>query len=120
MSSSFNNTEEIGINATRRILTEEFGWIVREKNKRDVGVDAEAEVRDEGLLIQIQIKTRQSHFSVLKSAKDGLTYYVDEYHFNYWTNLKAPVLFVAHIPESGKTHWQVVSNKTLTKSNKSS
>jgi hypothetical protein len=120
MKSNTRNTEQLGINAAQTILTEEFGWIFRERSKADIGIDAEAEVEHEGVLIQIQIKTGQSHFSVLKNAKDGLTYYIDKYHFDYWSSLKAPVLFIAHIPEGRKTYWQVVSSKTLAKSSKSS
>jgi hypothetical protein len=118
MNDAYNNIEELGIDATKKIITQDYKWIFREKTKRDIGIDAEAETKLEGLLIQIQIKTGLGNFKVLKSQNDGLTYYVDEEHYNYWTNLKAPVLFVAFIPEKNTTYWQIVVRENLKKTPK--
>lgn len=118
MNDTFENTEEIGIDAAKKIITQEFGWIFREKNKRDKGIDAEAETKLEGLLIQIQIKTGIGNFRILKRQNAGLTYYVDKYHYEYWTNLQAPVLFIAHIPDTNKTYWQIITQQNLQKTTK--
>jgi hypothetical protein len=118
MNITFNNTEEIGINVIHKIITQDYGWIFREKTKRDIGIDAEIETKAEGLIIQVQIKTGAGNFKILKSNPNGLTFYVNNYHYQYWTNLKSPILFIAHIPESKKTYWQVVNSNNLVKANK--
>ncbi len=119
MNDRFNNTEEIGINEAHRIITQDFGWIFREKTKRDIGFDAEAETKLDGFIIQIQIKTGLGNFKILKKKNDGLTFYLDSYHYNYWLNVKAPILFLAHIPEQNTTYWQVIKKDVLQKTNKS-
>ncbi|NLE04817.1 MAG: DUF4365 domain-containing protein, partial [Crenarchaeota archaeon] len=92
-----------------------FGWIFREKTKRDVGIDAEIETKD-GIIIQAQIKTGKSYFKVLKNKPSGLTFYTSQYHYNYWLNLKSPVIFLAHIPEDDLTYWQIISKENFQKS----
>ncbi len=66
MNDRFNNTEEIGIYESHRIITQDFGWIFPEKTKRDIGFDAEAETKLDGFIIQIQIKTGLGNFKILK------------------------------------------------------
>ncbi len=111
MTDSFDLTEDKGLTACQQICIE-LGWIYRPKPKSDKGIDAEMETKQLGLLIQAQIKTGKSHFKVYS---DHLLYYVSEYHFNYWGNLKAPVIFIAHLPETGKTYWEVVKVNDLKK-----
>lgn len=118
MDDRFNNIEELGINAAHRIITQDFGWIFREKTKRDIGFDAEAETKLDGFIIQIQIKTGLGNFKILKNNHNGLTYYVDKYHYDYWLKIKHPVIFLAHIPQDEKTYWQIVTNEKLVKANK--
>ena len=116
MTDRFDNTEEFGLNEARRVVTEEFGWVFRDKNKRDFGIDAEIETKADGLIIQVQIKTGRSNF-YFPTAGSHLVYYVKESHYRYWTNLKCPILFIAHLPNEKKIFWQVVKRETLIKEN---
>ncbi len=95
---AFDNTEELGIDETKRI-TNSFGWIFREITKRDVGLDAFVET-PEGYFIYFQIKTGPSHFYPIK---EGLTFYFEERHFIYWRNIQGPVFIIGHLPESKET-----------------
>lgn len=105
---NFDNTEEKGIDATKAILID-FGWIFREITKRDIGLDAFVETPD-GYFIFLQIKTGASHFYRTESC---LTFYFGKKHFKYWSNLRAPVFIIGHIPEEEKTYYVKFDTKIV-------
>jgi len=115
----YSNTERLGVIETDRIVTKYFGWIFREQPIVDVGIDALLELSEDGdpkgRFLAAQIKTGKGNFYF---SDKTLTYYVSHIHYNYWLNLNIPIIIIAHIPESEKTYWQVISEETFKKSNK--
>ena len=114
-----SSTERLGVIETDRIVTKFFGWIFREQQIIDVGMDAliEESVDGEpkGRFIAIQIKTGKGNFHV---SEKHFTYYVSHIHYNYWLNLEIPIILVAHIPDTEKTYWEVISTDTFRKTKK--
>ena len=110
----YSNTERLGVIETDRIVTKYLGWIFREQPIVDVGIDALLEQSEEGnpkgRFLAAQIKTGKGNFYV---SDKRLTYYVSHIHYNYWLNLEIPIILIAHIPESDKTYWQVISEETF-------
>jgi len=115
----YSDTERLGVIETDRIVTKYLGWIFREQPIVDVGIDALLEQSvdgdPKGRFLAAQIKTGRGNFYV---SDKTLTYYVSHIHYNYWLNLDIPIILIAHIPESEKTYWQVISDETFKKSNK--
>lgn len=117
--SRYDSTERIGVNEVERIVLSELGWIFREQPIEDMGIDAHLERVQEGSpdgkLLALQIKSGSSHF---KEKKDSYTYYGKIVHLDYWTGHSLPVVLVAHLPETNQTFWQVINEKTVTRTRK--
>ncbi|MFJ2713516.1 DUF4365 domain-containing protein [Pseudomonas sp. NPDC087346] len=116
----YSPTERIGIAQVEGITAQDLGWIFREQPILDMGVDAQIEFVDDnqnptGKLIALQIKTGASHFT---RGDSGYTYYGNNTHLEYWTGHSLPVLLIGHIPETKQTFWQVITQKTITKTAK--
>jgi Domain of unknown function (DUF4365) len=115
----YSETERIGVYETGRIISKELKWVFREQPIVDVGIDAFIEQsingKPTGKFISAQIKTGLSHF--LNSDK-FLTIYISNIHKYYWLNLDFPIILIAHIPETDKTYWEVINEKTLKKTKK--
>lgn len=112
----YKNTEQLGLNATQVIVTEEIGWIYRHVPPPDLGIDAQIEqiidYHPTARIIAVQIKSGLGNFHV---GEKKITRYVSLVHYNYWISSNIPVIIVAHIPEWDKTLWEVVNDSTLKK-----
>lgn len=117
--SRYNNTERLGVIATDHIVTKYLGWIFREQPIVDVGLDALIEQSDKGnptgRFLAVQIKTGAGNFH---TSENKLTHYVSHIHYNYWLNLDFPIILIAHIPETDKTYWQLISEENFRKAKK--
>jgi len=115
----YSPTEYIGINATERVILNDFHWIFRPQPICDMGIDAHVERADKGKptgkKIELQIKTGSSHF---KKYEDGLVFYGENVHLEYWTNHSNPVVLVGHLPDTGKTYWVKITNEHIEKTPK--
>lgn len=111
---------KIGVLKTDLIITDKLGWIFREQPILDVGIDAilEEVINNEptGKFIAVQIKSGEGNFHL---KQNSLTYYPSNIHYNYWTNLNIPIIFVAYLPKEDKCYWKIINKKTLKKTKKS-
>ncbi|REC47569.1 DUF4365 domain-containing protein [Chryseobacterium pennipullorum] len=118
--SQYNPAERIGVNAVEGIFLKKFNWIFRDQPISDMGIDAQVEVvangAPTGILICLQIKTGESHFTI---NEEKLTYYGKLKHMEYWKNHSLPVLLVAHLPGSDETYWVHVNTKNIMLTNTS-
>jgi hypothetical protein len=109
----YSKTERVGVNAVERIVINDLGWIFREQPILDFGIDAQAELVEDGptgKLIGLQIKSGLGNFS---ETSDGLVYYGDLDHLDYWLSHSLPVILVAHLPESDETFWVHVTAQAI-------
>jgi len=109
-----NNTERIGVYATGYIFSSEIDWVFREQKEVDVGIDALIEESIDsnptGKFLAAQIKTGLGNFS---ESSDKLTYYISNVHYYYWMNLSLPIILIAHLPNTKKTLWEFITEKTV-------
>ena len=109
-------TERIGIHKVALCFLEKFGWIEREQYVADRGIDTQVEIVENGnptgLLYCIQVKTGKSY---INETEDGITYYADERHVNYWLNHSLPVLLVICDPDSDAKYWDFVTRQSVIK-----
>ncbi|VWB82629.1 hypothetical protein BLA23254_03899 [Burkholderia lata] len=114
------STERVGVNAVEHIVLNDLGWIFREQPVVDMGIDAHIELVDggqpTGKLIAVQIKTGPSHF---QENADAYIFRGTLTHLDYWTNHSLPVILVAHLPESNRTHWVYVDVNKVHRAEKS-
>jgi hypothetical protein len=64
-----------------------------------------------GRLLALQIKSGKSYFG--RRGTDGITYYGDPAHLDYWFRHSLPVVVVLYHPVEKKAYWQVVSPETV-------
>lgn len=100
---------------TQLAVEDELGWLFRAQPTEDYGIDAHAEVVDgedvRGRLLALQIKGGVSWFG--EPCPGGWWFRPADKHVQYWTNHSLPVVVVLYHPETGRCHWQLVSQKTL-------
>lgn len=120
-SMKYDPKADSGVTYVASMVTDELQWIFREQPKADFGIDAQVEMLMDdgsvtGLLLALQIKAGASYFKEPKA--DGWIYRPAEKHVTYWQNHCLPVIIILVDVEHKKAYWQVVSDRTLTKSKK--
>jgi hypothetical protein len=106
----YSKTERVGVNAVERIVVGDLSWIFREQPILDFGIDAQVELvidgNPTGKLIGLQIKTGPGNF---RQTSEGLVYYGEPAHLDYWLGHSLPVILIAHLPESDESFWVQVT-----------
>lgn len=109
-----------GIFSVGQKINDELGWIFREQPKRDYGIDAHAEVVENGetrgQLLALQIKSGPSWFK--EQTDEYIIYRGDEEHREYWMDFPLPVLVILYEPETNTAYWQIVNEKTVVSTGK--
>ena len=102
----FDPKERIGVFELALALAREFQWIFREQPISDVGIDGHIELvthgKAQGKLIAVQVKTGDSY---LQRTKEGVVFYGDNKHLDYWLNHSLPVLLVVYTPGEQSLRW---------------
>ncbi|MFE9121699.1 DUF4365 domain-containing protein [Streptomyces sp. NPDC007172] len=105
------------------LVTTQLGWLFREQETSDIGIDAHIEVVDgagapggasglgTGRLLAVQIKSGASQFT--KPTDLGWWFYCDTKHVEYWMNHSLPVTLMLFEPESEQIYWQHVNDETV-------
>jgi hypothetical protein len=99
----------------QRAIEDKLGWLFRAQPTEDYGIDAHAEVVDGeeviGKLLALQIKAGTSWFS--EPGPAGWWFRPDAGHVQYWKDHSLPVVVVLYHPETGRCHWQRISQDNL-------
>jgi hypothetical protein len=102
----FKSLERIGVYALGLVISREFEWIFREQPIADVGIDGQIELvvdnKVQGKLIAVQVKSGDSYLS---NTKEGLVFYGENKHLDYWLAHSLPVLLVIYTPSNEKLRW---------------
>ncbi|MFC7870718.1 DUF4365 domain-containing protein [[Kitasatospora] papulosa] len=114
--------ERAGVSWVEHLVTNDLGWLFREQETADVGIDAQLEVVDAataeatGRLLGVQIKSGDSYF---KAASDtGWWFVCDADHVSYWLGHSLPVVVMLYEPEAKRVYWQHVSDHTVVSTGK--
>lgn len=99
-----NFTSESGVNYVATIINDELGWIFRRNsNETDYGIDGFIDIVTEegevtGQSFAVQIKSGSSFFK--HKTNNGLIYYGESKHLNYYRNQQLPLLLIVFSPEA--------------------
>lgn len=112
-------TERMGVTFVQSQCAS-FGYIFREQNIGDYGIDAHIEIVESGQatgkIIAVQIKSGESY---LKEAnEERIVFRSDLNHLDYWLNHALPVLIVLYSPDKKMAYWQVIGDDTITRTKK--
>lgn len=87
-----------GVRMVREVVEERLGWIFREQERRDFGIDAHIEVVSEqhatGRLVAAQIKCGPAYLRERVAANRGYVYRGRLKHLVYWLNHSLPVMLI--------------------------
>lgn len=103
-------TGDKGVSLIKYIIEHELNWIFRENHlENDFGIDGYIDIiGDEnsvtGKSIAVQVKTGESFFKT--QTQSGWTFYGDNKHLNYYTNLDIPLLIFIVNLEDKKVYWE--------------
>lgn len=113
---------------TGYLVTTRLGWLFREQETSDVGIDAHLEVVSgasltprttggaSGRLLAVQIKSGESQFGA--ASEDGWWYSCDAAHVAYWGKHSLPVALMLFNPVTERVYWQHVNEDTLVSTGK--
>lgn len=91
------------------------GFIFREQQIADYGIDALIETKEDncatGKMIAVQIKSGESYFR--ETEDDCVVFRVDEKHRNYWLNHSLPVIVILYSPSLNRCIWEIANKQTL-------
>ncbi|MEU1323912.1 DUF4365 domain-containing protein [Streptomyces microflavus] len=115
--------DRAGVTMTGYLVTTRLGWLFREQETSDVGIDAHLEVVTgasltsrttggaTGRLLAVQIKSGESQFAV--AGEEGWWYPCDAAHVAYWKKHSLPVTLILFDPATERVYWQHVNKDTL-------
>ncbi|MER7141359.1 DUF4365 domain-containing protein [[Kitasatospora] papulosa] len=121
-------TERVGVSLVSLHVVSELGWLFREQETSDVGIDAQLEVvlgasinpgtsgKSTGRLLAVQIKSGPSQFA--GAADGGWWYPCDAAHVEYWKSHSLPVVVMLVDTGTHSVYWQHVNPTTLTSTGK--
>ncbi|WP_433453748.1 DUF4365 domain-containing protein [Streptomyces sp. CA-142005] len=120
--------DRAGVSRTGYLVTTRLGWLFREQETSDVGIDAHLEVVTgasltsrttggaSGRLLAVQIKSGESQFDV--AGEGGWWYPCDAAHVAYWEKHSLPVTLMLFDPVTERVYWQHVNEDTLVSTGK--
>lgn len=101
----------LAIDAVEKIFLRDFKWSFRRSSGSNNGIDARAEILDEGSptgkLLALQIRPILPQ----KANAGDYIYRGESKHLDYWTKHSLPVYVVTVDPESGQVLWQRVEKR---------
>jgi hypothetical protein len=103
------------------LVVSKMKWIFREQPVPDTGIDCHIETRDDwkkptGKLIGCQVKSGPSYLD--EETESSFVYRGKPEHLSYWLGHSLPVIVILCDEETGNCYWQVVSEKTATRTPK--
>lgn len=120
--------DRAGVSRTGYLVTTRLGWLFREQETSDVGIDAHLEVVTgasliskttggaSGRLLAVQIKSGESQFDA--AGEGGWWYPCDAAHVAYWEEHSLPVTLMLFDPVTERVYWQHVNEGTLVSTGK--
>ncbi|MFF1963361.1 DUF4365 domain-containing protein [Streptomyces sp. NPDC058232] len=109
--------ERAGVSWIEHLVVSELGWLFREQETADFGIDAQLEIVDSetskatGRLIGVQIKSGLSYFE--KPAEGGWWFACRAHHTSYWNGHSLPVVVMLYHPTDKTVYWQHVNEQTV-------
>ncbi|MFE7354565.1 DUF4365 domain-containing protein [Streptomyces sp. NPDC057543] len=109
--------ERAGVSWIEHLVVGELGWLFRQQETADFGIDAQLEIVDAetskatGRLLGVQIKSGLSYFE--KPADGGWWFACGAHHVSYWIGHSLPVVVMLYHPTRKTVYWQHVNDQTV-------
>ncbi|NTW38627.1 MAG: DUF4365 domain-containing protein, partial [Cellulomonadaceae bacterium] len=107
-------TDQEGVLLLGRTVIRDLGWLFRQQEVADQGIDAQVEIAVDGhatgRLVALQIKTGPSYFK--RPANGGWTFYYSARERNLWNGHALPVMVVLVDLANEVAYWQRISART--------
>ncbi|MGX1626857.1 DUF4365 domain-containing protein [Streptomyces albidoflavus] len=115
--------DRAGVSRASYLVSTQLGWLFREQETSDIGVDAHLEVVDSasltpgdvglgtGRLLAVQLKSGARQFA--HPGEGGWWHYCDTRHVVYWHKHSLPVVLMLFNPTTEQIFWQHVNGETL-------
>jgi hypothetical protein len=105
-----------GRRIVENIVADKLGWLFREVQKDDLGIDGFVELlRDDrhsqGRLFAVQIKCGHSYLR--ESTDRGYVYRGESKHLKYWTEYSLPVVLILCNPDTGACNWVEIAPSAI-------
>jgi len=115
MSPDTDGTDRAGMGLCAFAVPYELGMIFRPQDTSDFGVDAQVEMKRDGLgtgrLIGLQIKTGQHWFK--EPYDQGWVFRPEKKHIPYWLNHSLPIYVLLVNLDARAIYWQEITEQTL-------
>lgn len=115
MTNRYSNIDGTGVAILNLCITKDLGWICRNTNNSDVGIDATVEQVVGGeptaKYISVQLKTGMGNVYFVKNS--DFTYYIDNIHYEYWLSSSVPVIIVLCDIETNILYWQLIKKQNI-------
>ncbi len=109
--------ERAGVSWIEHLVVTELGWLFRQQETADFGIDAQLEIVDSetskatGRLIGVQIKSGLSYFE--RPSEVGWWFACSVDHTSYWNGHSLPVVVMLYHPAEKMVYWQHVNDQTV-------
>ncbi|MGW8744596.1 DUF4365 domain-containing protein [Streptomyces sp. NPDC055794] len=109
--------DRAGVSWTEHLVVTELGWLFRQQETADFGIDAQIEIVDSetsratGRLIGVQIKSGLSYFG--RPSDVGWWFACRAEHISYWVGHSLPVVVMLYHPTQRIVYWQHVNEGTI-------
>lgn len=115
----FIPTGSIGVEILKLCFLKELGWIIRDIDENDMGIDANVEYVKDGFpmakYISIQLKTGYGN---VKETKEYYVYTFNSVHYQYWLSSSIPVILAFCDPDKEIVYWELLKKRNIKRAGK--
>lgn len=115
----YTPTNAIGMSIFEKCVLKELGWICRDTDQSDMGIDFNIEQVINGIptakYISVQLKTG---FGNVYVANNKYIYYIKPVHYDYWLSSSIPVILVLCDPDKEILYWENIKKSNIHKTEK--
>lgn len=116
----FDPTDAIGMSIFEKCISKELGWICRDTDQSDMGIDFNIEQVINGMptakYISVQLKT--GFGNVYTDNNNNFIYYIKPVHYDYWLSSSIPVILALCDPDREIIYWGIIKKSNIQKTPK--
>lgn len=111
----FDPTNVIGMSIFEKCISKELGWICRDTDQTDMGIDFNIEQVINGMptakYISVQLKTGLGN--VYTENNNNFIYYIKPVHYDYWLSSSIPVILALCDPDKEIIYWEIIKKSNI-------
>lgn len=111
----YDPTNAIGMSILETCISKELGWICRDTDQTDMGIDFNIEQVIGGMptakYISVQLKTGLGN--VYTENNNNFIYYIKPVHYDYWLSSSIPVILALCDPDKEIIYWEIIKKSNI-------